>query len=206
MSSHTSVTAIKYLTKSSGKKKIKDIYAALERVSDLECDNVCVRYSILSTSSRAIYNWIANRYDETKQQIRKAAYKAFSEELKVLEEISPRSEFLQHKIEALDFELHLLENDDKEIEISRETLYELLGHCEQVIAKPELATTLFPLHPYTFDESDLELKIIELPAPKLSPEMIDSAVKMCNEIRDALRKTLRDPFLREASIRCSFHW
>ena len=202
----TSFTAIKYLTNSSKEKKIKNIYAALEKVSDLECDNVCVKYTIFTTSNRAIYNWIANRYDETKQQIRKAAYKAFSEELKVLEEINPRSEFLQHQIEELDFELHLLENDVKEIKISRETLYELLGHCEQVIAKPELATTLFPLKPYTFDESDLELKIIELPAPKLSPEMIDSYVRMCTEIQDTLRKTLRDPYLREASIRCSFDW
>ena len=115
MSSHTSVTAIKYLTKSSGKKKIKDIYAALERLSDLECEKVCVTYSILTTSYRAIYNWISDRYDERKQQIREAAFKASSEELKVLEEINPRSEFLQHQIEELDFELHLLENDDKEI-------------------------------------------------------------------------------------------
>lgn len=202
----TTFKSIQYLTICSEEKEVNDMYAALDRGSELKCEKIYVTRSILETSYRAIYYWISDRYDKTKQIRREAAYRAYSEELKVLEAINSREKFIQRRIDDLEFELHLLDNNVKEIEINRETLYELLGHCEQVIAKPELANTFFPLYPYTFDESDLELKIIELPEPELSPEIINFYVRMCNEIRDTLRIALRDPFLRQASIYCSFEW
>ena len=74
---------------------------------------------------------------------------------------------------------------DKPYNISRETLHELLRHCEQVIADPALAATLFPVD--------------GLP-PELTPELIDYYVSTCTEIRDALSKALNDPFLQEETV------
>lgn len=190
MSAWTSIRAKRYIhVDEADAEGIKDVFSALDKVSELKIQNITVTYDVLSAEYRSIYYWISTRYGQIAELATQNAVDAASEQLKILQAMNPRDESLQNQIDSLETYLEVLDQAPVYFEISRGTLDELLGHCEQVIAKPELAATLLP--GVGFDE--------------LTPAAMASAVDTCTNVRDALRKALNDPFLKtKTTFECNY--